>query len=183
MWRRRSQVSSWSVEDLRVRLAALDPQMEQEMEEIRQRYQAKRKPILDAIEAKKRRQQHNNLWLRPHQRWRSRTRWGPGGQWTWTNVHTKWWFVALNSFKDKTQRNNEKIVPGRPRTQKECTFSQTAKLDLDGFSPRCAPFVLHGNEKVAPSCHQELFYIWESPVCFCFFCMLILHARYPAPRK
>ncbi|XP_061640555.1 serine/threonine-protein kinase 4-like isoform X2 [Phyllopteryx taeniolatus] len=51
-------VSSWSVEDLRVRLAALDPQMEQEMEEIRQRYQAKRKPILDAIEAKKRRQ-HN----------------------------------------------------------------------------------------------------------------------------
>ncbi|XP_051931856.1 serine/threonine-protein kinase 4-like [Hippocampus zosterae] len=54
-------VSSWSVEDLRVRLAALDPQMEQEMEEIRQRYQAKRKPILDAIEAKKRRQQHNNL--------------------------------------------------------------------------------------------------------------------------
>ncbi|XP_077434090.1 serine/threonine-protein kinase 4-like [Vanacampus margaritifer] len=54
-------VSLWSVEDLRVRLAALDPQMEQEMEEIHQRYQAKRKPILDAIEAKKRRQQHNNL--------------------------------------------------------------------------------------------------------------------------
>ncbi|XP_061688454.1 serine/threonine-protein kinase 4-like isoform X1 [Syngnathoides biaculeatus] len=53
-----SQAGSWSVEDLRVRLAALDPQMEQEMEEIRQRYQAKRKPILDAIEAKKRRQ-HN----------------------------------------------------------------------------------------------------------------------------
>ncbi|XP_077384611.1 serine/threonine-protein kinase 4-like [Festucalex cinctus] len=54
-------VSSWSVEELRVRLAALDPQMEQEMEEIRQRYQAKRKPILDAIQAKRRRQQqHNN---------------------------------------------------------------------------------------------------------------------------
>ncbi|XP_037108451.1 serine/threonine-protein kinase 4-like isoform X2 [Syngnathus acus] len=53
--------SSWSVEDLRVRLAALDPQMEQEMEEIRQRYQAKRKPILDAIETKKRRQRQDNL--------------------------------------------------------------------------------------------------------------------------
>ncbi|KAG9353421.1 hypothetical protein JZ751_018017 [Albula glossodonta] len=49
---------SWSVEELRVRLASLDPQMEQEIEEIRQRYQAKRQPILDAIEAKKRRQQN-----------------------------------------------------------------------------------------------------------------------------
>ncbi|XP_057702833.1 serine/threonine-protein kinase 4-like [Corythoichthys intestinalis] len=51
-------VSSWTAEDLRARLAALDPQMEQEMEEIRQRYRAKRKPILDAIEAKKRRQRN-----------------------------------------------------------------------------------------------------------------------------
>ncbi|XP_068450217.1 serine/threonine-protein kinase 4-like [Clinocottus analis] len=51
-------VSSWSVEDLRLRLASLDPQMEQEIEEIRQRYQTKRQPILDAIEAKKRRQQN-----------------------------------------------------------------------------------------------------------------------------
>lgn len=34
--------------------------MEQEIEEIHQRYQAKRQPILDAIEAKKRRQQ--NFW-------------------------------------------------------------------------------------------------------------------------
>ncbi|XP_076870200.1 serine/threonine-protein kinase 4-like [Brachyhypopomus gauderio] len=49
---------SWSVEELRRRLASLDPQMEQEIEEIRQRYQAKRQPILDAIEAKKRRQQN-----------------------------------------------------------------------------------------------------------------------------
>ncbi|XP_006807434.1 serine/threonine-protein kinase 4-like [Neolamprologus brichardi] len=49
-------VSTWSVEDLRLKLASLDPQMEQEIEEIRQRYQAKRQPILDAIEAKKRRQ-------------------------------------------------------------------------------------------------------------------------------
>ncbi|XP_023125820.1 serine/threonine-protein kinase 4-like [Amphiprion ocellaris] len=51
-------VSSWSVEELRLRLASLDPQMEQEIEEIHQRYQAKRQPILDAIEAKKRRQQN-----------------------------------------------------------------------------------------------------------------------------
>ncbi|KAM7401562.1 hypothetical protein PAMP_016869 [Pampus punctatissimus] len=51
-------VSTWSVEELRQRLASLDPQMEQEIEEIRQRYQAKRQPILDAIEAKKRRQQN-----------------------------------------------------------------------------------------------------------------------------
>lgn len=51
------QVSMWSVEELRLRLASLDPQMEQEIEEIRQRYQAKRKPIQDAIEAKKRQQQ------------------------------------------------------------------------------------------------------------------------------
>lgn len=51
-------VSTWTVEELRLRLASLDPQMEQEIEEIRQRYQAKRKPILDAIEAKKRRQQN-----------------------------------------------------------------------------------------------------------------------------
>uniref|UniRef100_H3CI16 non-specific serine/threonine protein kinase n=1 Tax=Tetraodon nigroviridis TaxID=99883 RepID=H3CI16_TETNG len=50
-------VSTWSVEELHLRLASLDPQMEQEIEEVRQRYQAKRKPILDAIEAKKRQQQ------------------------------------------------------------------------------------------------------------------------------
>uniref|UniRef100_A0A667X862 non-specific serine/threonine protein kinase n=1 Tax=Myripristis murdjan TaxID=586833 RepID=A0A667X862_9TELE len=49
---------TWTVEELHLRLASLDPQMEQEIEEIRQRYQAKRQPILDAIEAKKRRQQN-----------------------------------------------------------------------------------------------------------------------------
>ncbi|XP_029006907.1 serine/threonine-protein kinase 4-like [Betta splendens] len=51
-------VSTWSAEELRLRLASLDPQMEQEIEEIRQRYQAKRQPILDAIDAKRRRQQN-----------------------------------------------------------------------------------------------------------------------------
>uniref|UniRef100_A0A8D0CL18 non-specific serine/threonine protein kinase n=1 Tax=Scleropages formosus TaxID=113540 RepID=A0A8D0CL18_SCLFO len=50
------QMKSWSVDELKSRLASLEPQMEQEIEEIRQRYQAKRQPILDAIEAKKRRQ-------------------------------------------------------------------------------------------------------------------------------
>uniref|UniRef100_A0A674C2T8 non-specific serine/threonine protein kinase n=1 Tax=Salmo trutta TaxID=8032 RepID=A0A674C2T8_SALTR len=49
---------TWSVEELRSRLASLDPQMEQEIKEIHQRYLAKRQPILDAIEAKKRRQQN-----------------------------------------------------------------------------------------------------------------------------
>ncbi|XP_044519731.1 serine/threonine-protein kinase 4 [Gracilinanus agilis] len=51
-------LKSWSVEDLQKRLSALDPMMEQEIEEIRQKYQSKRQPILDAIEAKKRRQQN-----------------------------------------------------------------------------------------------------------------------------
>ncbi|KAG7278210.1 hypothetical protein CRUP_012706, partial [Coryphaenoides rupestris] len=49
---------SWSVEELRSRLASLEPQMEQEIEEIRQRYQAKKQPILDAIQAKKKHPQH-----------------------------------------------------------------------------------------------------------------------------
>ncbi|MGH0177807.1 UNVERIFIED_CONTAM: hypothetical protein FKN15_004864 [Acipenser sinensis] len=49
---------SWTVEDLQTRLTSLDPMMEQEIEEIRQRYQAKRQPILDAIDAKKRRQKN-----------------------------------------------------------------------------------------------------------------------------
>nr|7CEA_A Chain A, HUTS-4 VH(S112C)-SARAH [synthetic construct]7CEC_H Chain H, HUTS-4 VH(S112C)-SARAH,HUTS-4 VH(S112C)-SARAH [synthetic construct] len=45
-------LKSWTVEDLQKRLLALDPMMEQEIEEIRQKYQSKRQPILDAIEAK-----------------------------------------------------------------------------------------------------------------------------------
>ncbi|XP_078093006.1 serine/threonine-protein kinase 3/4 isoform X1 [Mustelus asterias] len=51
-------LKSWTVEELQGRLSSLDPTMEQEIEEIRQRYQAKRQPILDAIDAKKRRQQN-----------------------------------------------------------------------------------------------------------------------------
>ncbi|ELW66758.1 Serine/threonine-protein kinase 4 [Tupaia chinensis] len=53
-----AKLKSWTVEDLQKRLLALDPMMEQEIEEIRQKYQSKRQPILDAIEAKKRRQQN-----------------------------------------------------------------------------------------------------------------------------
>uniref|UniRef100_H2ZZT2 non-specific serine/threonine protein kinase n=1 Tax=Latimeria chalumnae TaxID=7897 RepID=H2ZZT2_LATCH len=51
-------LKNWSVDDLQQRLASLDPMMEREIEEIRQRYDSKRQPILDAIEAKKRRQQN-----------------------------------------------------------------------------------------------------------------------------
>ncbi|NXX98069.1 STK4 kinase, partial [Centropus bengalensis] len=51
-------LKTWSVDELQSRLSALDPMMEQEIEEIRQKYQSKRQPILDAIEAKKRRQQN-----------------------------------------------------------------------------------------------------------------------------
>ncbi|XP_063260681.1 serine/threonine-protein kinase 4 [Prinia subflava] len=51
-------LKTWSVDELQKRLSALDPMMEQEIEEIRQKYQSKRQPILDAIEAKKRRQQN-----------------------------------------------------------------------------------------------------------------------------
>ncbi|XP_065438244.1 serine/threonine-protein kinase 3 isoform X6 [Chrysemys picta bellii] len=47
-----------SLEELQMRLTALDPMMEREIEELRQRYTAKRQPILDAMDAKKRRQQN-----------------------------------------------------------------------------------------------------------------------------
>ncbi|XP_073925001.1 serine/threonine-protein kinase 3 isoform X2 [Castor canadensis] len=47
-----------SLEELQMRLKALDPMMEREIEELHQRYTAKRQPILDAMDAKKRRQQN-----------------------------------------------------------------------------------------------------------------------------
>ncbi|KAM5211974.1 serine/threonine-protein kinase 3 isoform 1-T1 [Hipposideros larvatus] len=47
-----------SLEELQMRLKALDPMMDREIEELRQRYTAKRQPILDAMDAKKRRQQN-----------------------------------------------------------------------------------------------------------------------------
>jgi serine/threonine kinase 3 len=48
---------SLSHDELQQRISELDPEMEREIEELRKRYQAKRQPIIDAIDAKKRRQQ------------------------------------------------------------------------------------------------------------------------------
>lgn len=45
-------------EELEQRLSDLDPEMEREIEELRARYQAKRQPIQEAIDAKKKRQQN-----------------------------------------------------------------------------------------------------------------------------
>lgn len=45
-------------DELQSRMSALDSEMEREIEELRRRYQAKRQPILDAMDAKKRRQQN-----------------------------------------------------------------------------------------------------------------------------
>ncbi|XP_041726266.1 serine/threonine-protein kinase 3 isoform X3 [Coregonus clupeaformis] len=52
------QLKNLDFEELQQRLTALDPMMEREIEELRQRYTAKRQPILDAMDAKKRRQQN-----------------------------------------------------------------------------------------------------------------------------
>lgn len=50
------QLRNLSYEELESRLSDLDPEMEREIDELRARYQAKRQPILDAIDAKKKRQ-------------------------------------------------------------------------------------------------------------------------------
>lgn len=47
-----------SLEELRNRMATLDLEMETEIEELRRRYAAKRQPILDAMDSKKKRQQN-----------------------------------------------------------------------------------------------------------------------------
>lgn len=52
------QLGQLSVEELQQRWGALDPEMEREIEDLRKRYQAKRQPILDAIDAKKKRQKN-----------------------------------------------------------------------------------------------------------------------------
>ncbi|XP_070534549.1 serine/threonine-protein kinase 3-like [Ptychodera flava] len=49
-------LKSLTYEELQTRLSELDPEMEAEIEELRKRYQAKRQPILEAIDAKKKRQ-------------------------------------------------------------------------------------------------------------------------------
>ncbi|GIX95583.1 hypothetical protein CEXT_792181 [Caerostris extrusa] len=47
-----------SYAELNQRMASLDSEMEREIEELRRRYQAKRQPIIDAMDAKKMRQQN-----------------------------------------------------------------------------------------------------------------------------
>ncbi|XP_077315928.1 serine/threonine-protein kinase 4-like [Lithobates pipiens] len=53
-----SFLKDWSVDELQKKLNELDPMMNREIEEIHQRYQSKRQPILEAIDSKKRRQQN-----------------------------------------------------------------------------------------------------------------------------
>ena len=52
------QLKSLSFEELSGRMTNLDTEMEKEIEELRSRYLAKRQPILEAMDAKKRRQQN-----------------------------------------------------------------------------------------------------------------------------
>lgn len=52
------QLRSLPCDELQRRMQTLDMEMEKEIEGLRSRYQAKRQPILDAMEAKKRRQQN-----------------------------------------------------------------------------------------------------------------------------
>ena len=52
------QLKKLSYDDLQGRLQALDPQMEQEIEELRKRYQEKRRPIIEAMDVKRKRQQN-----------------------------------------------------------------------------------------------------------------------------
>ena len=52
------QLRTLAYEELEQRLSDLDPEMEREIEELRARYQAKRQPIQEAIDAKKKRQQN-----------------------------------------------------------------------------------------------------------------------------
>ena len=56
------QLRTLAYEELEQRLSDLDPEMEREIEELRARYQAKRQPIQEAIDAKKKRQQ--NFWTK-----------------------------------------------------------------------------------------------------------------------
>uniref|UniRef100_A0A6V7HPL0 SARAH domain-containing protein n=1 Tax=Bracon brevicornis TaxID=1563983 RepID=A0A6V7HPL0_9HYME len=47
-----------SYEELQLRMASLDAEMEREIDELRRRYQTKRQPILDAMDTKRKRQQN-----------------------------------------------------------------------------------------------------------------------------
>lgn len=52
------QLKNLTYEELHQRMATLDQEMEREIDELRQRYQAKRQPILDAMDQKRKRQQN-----------------------------------------------------------------------------------------------------------------------------
>jgi len=52
------QLRNLAYDELERRLSALDPEMEREIDELRARFHAKRQPILEAIDAKKKRQQN-----------------------------------------------------------------------------------------------------------------------------
>lgn len=52
-------VEQFSVEEIEQRLALLDEIMEIELREVQNRFQSKRKPILDAIKLKKQTQTHH----------------------------------------------------------------------------------------------------------------------------
>lgn len=57
------QLKFLSFEDLQLRLQSIDSEMEKDIEELNRKYTAKRQPILDAMDAKRKRQQNlnNNL--------------------------------------------------------------------------------------------------------------------------
>ena len=52
------QLKFLSFDELHMRMTNLDSEMEREIFELRRRYQAKRQPILDAMEQKRKRQQN-----------------------------------------------------------------------------------------------------------------------------
>ncbi|XP_069157321.1 serine/threonine-protein kinase 3 isoform X7 [Procambarus clarkii] len=56
--RRKFELKHLTYEELHQRMATLDQEMEREIDELRQRYQAKRQPILDAMDQKRKRQQN-----------------------------------------------------------------------------------------------------------------------------
>lgn len=53
------QLKFLSFDELQQRINVLDTELETEIEELRKRYDTKRKPILDAIDSKKRRLPQN----------------------------------------------------------------------------------------------------------------------------
>lgn len=55
----RFQLKFLSFDELQQRINVLDTELETEIEELRKRYDTKRKPILDAIDLKKRRLPQN----------------------------------------------------------------------------------------------------------------------------